>query len=114
RGRASVSFGARRPTTAGSCLRLRAASSSQPGRSAWRAGARASPGERLQAGPPQDATPRPALRLSPETPLDEQGWESYTLASVRSQDINAICSRTLQGIRGFKWARTGEKRRDFD
>src|SRR5262249_48591918 len=46
RGRASVSFGARRPTTAGSCLRLRAASSSQPGRSAWRAGSRASRGQR--------------------------------------------------------------------
>ena len=49
RGRASVSFGARRPTTAGICLRLRAASSSQPGHSAWRAGSRASRGERLQA-----------------------------------------------------------------
>ena len=49
RGRASVSLGARRPTTAGSCLRLRAASSSQPGRSAWRAGSRASRGERLRA-----------------------------------------------------------------
>jgi len=49
RGRASVSLGARRPTTAGSCLRIRAASSSQPGRSAWRAGSRASRGERLQA-----------------------------------------------------------------
>ena len=49
RGRASVSIGARRPTTAGSCLRIRAASSSQPGRSAWRAGSRASRGERLQA-----------------------------------------------------------------
>jgi len=32
RGRASVSFGARRPTTAGRCLRIRAASSSHPGR----------------------------------------------------------------------------------
>ena len=49
RGRASVSLGARRPSTAGSCLRLRAASSSQPGRSAWRAGSRASRGERLRA-----------------------------------------------------------------
>jgi hypothetical protein len=49
RGRASVSLGARCPTTAGSCLRIRAASSSQPGRSAWRAGSRASRGERLRA-----------------------------------------------------------------
>jgi hypothetical protein len=31
------------------CLRIRAASSSQPGRSAWRAGSRASRGERLRA-----------------------------------------------------------------
>ena len=49
RGRASVSFGARRPKTAGICLRIRAASSSQPGRSAWRATSRASRGERLRA-----------------------------------------------------------------
>ena len=49
RGRASVSLGARRPTTAGICLRIRAASSSQPGRSTWRAGSRASRGKRLQA-----------------------------------------------------------------
>src|SRR5215470_5957749 len=26
--------------------------------------------------PPQDATPRSAFRMSPETPLDEQGWEA--------------------------------------
>ena len=75
RGRASVSLGARRPTTAGICLRIRAASSSQPGRSAWRAGSRASRGKRLQAAP-QDATPRSAFGMSPETPLDERGWES--------------------------------------
>src|SRR5262245_49942444 len=79
-------------------FRIRAASSSQPGHSAWRAGSRASRGQRLQAGQPQDATPRSAFRMSPETPLDEQGWESYILASVRSQAINAICSRTLQGL----------------
>jgi hypothetical protein len=58
RGRASVSLGARRPTTAGSCLRLRAASSSQPGRSAWRATSRASRGERLRAA--RRGTPLPA------------------------------------------------------
>src|SRR5262249_9988770 len=26
--------------------------------------------------PPQDATPRSAFRMSPETPLNEQGWEA--------------------------------------
>src|SRR5262249_50002204 len=26
--------------------------------------------------PPQDATPRSACRMSPETPLDERGWEA--------------------------------------
>jgi len=25
--------------------------------------------------PPQDATPRSAFRMSPETPLNERGWE---------------------------------------
>ena len=85
RGRASVSLGARRPTTAGSCLRIRAASSSQPGRSAWRAGSRASRGERLQSRPPQDATPRSAFRMSPETPLKERGCDSDSIGTLRSQ-----------------------------
>ena len=70
RGRASGSFGARRPTTAGSCLRLRAASSSRPGRSAWRATSRASRGERLRAArrrtprlaPPSGSSPDDAPR----------------------------------------------------
>ena len=85
RGRASVSLGARRPTTAGICLRIRAASSSQPGRSAWRAGSRASRGERLQSRPPQDATPRSAFRMSPETPLKERGCDSDSIGTLRSQ-----------------------------
>jgi hypothetical protein len=52
-------------------LRHRAASSSQPGRSAWRAGSRAS---RVASGcepPSQDATPCSAFRTPPEAPLDE-------------------------------------------
>ena len=75
RGRASVSLGTRRPTTAGSCLRIRAASSSQPGRSAWRAGSRASRGERLRAAAAGRHSPL-RLRMSPETPLKERGWDA--------------------------------------
>jgi hypothetical protein len=43
------------------------ASSSHPGRSAWRAGSRASRGERLRSHPPQDATPRSAFRIVSRT-----------------------------------------------
>jgi hypothetical protein len=67
RGRASVSLGARRPTTAGSCLRTRAASSSQPGRSAWRAGVPGLPGRAVTSRLPQDATPRSAFRIVSRT-----------------------------------------------
>jgi hypothetical protein len=73
RGRASVSLGARRPTTAGSCLRIRAASSSQPGRSAWRATSRASRGQRLRAACRKTPLPAPPSGSSPETPLNERG-----------------------------------------
>jgi len=34
------------------------------------------PGANGYEPPPQDATPRSAFRMSPETPLDEQGWEA--------------------------------------
>jgi hypothetical protein len=47
-------------------LRIRAASSSQPGRSAWRAGSRTSRGLGYEPRP-QDATPRSAFGTSPET-----------------------------------------------
>ena len=47
--------------------RIRRASSSQPGRSAWRAGSRASRGERLRSPPPQDASPRSAFRIVSRT-----------------------------------------------
>ena len=85
RGRASVSLGARRPTTAGSCLRIRAASSSQPGRSAWRATSRASRGERLRAACRRTPLPAPPSGTSPETPHDERGCESCSMNSIRSQ-----------------------------
>jgi hypothetical protein len=88
RGRASVSFGARRPTTAGSCLRIRAASSSQPGRSAWRAGSRASRGERLRAAA---AGRHASLRLQDRLrrrPSNERGCERCSMHSLRSQECS--------------------------
>jgi hypothetical protein len=66
RGRASVSFGARRPTTAGRCLRIRRANSSHPGRSAWRAGS-LPPEANGYEPPPQDATPRSAFGIVSRT-----------------------------------------------
>ena len=85
RGRASVSFGARRPTTAGIRLRIRAASSSQPGRSAWRATSRASRGQRLRAARRRTPHPAPPSGSSPETPLDERGCNLPSTDTLRSQ-----------------------------
>jgi hypothetical protein len=48
------------------CLRIRAASSSHPGRSAWRAGS-LPPGANGYEPPPQDATPRSAFRIVSRT-----------------------------------------------
>ena len=53
--------------------RIRAASSSQPGRSAWRATSRASRGQRLRAAGRRTPLPAPPSGSSPETPLDERG-----------------------------------------
>jgi hypothetical protein len=61
------------------------ASSSQPGRSAWRAGSRASRGDGYEP-PPQDATPRSAFRMPREHALNEQGCEQSSIASIRSQE----------------------------
>jgi hypothetical protein len=58
RGRASLT---------GICAGSVTASSSHPGRSAWRAGSRASRGERLRNRPPRDATPRSAFRIVSRT-----------------------------------------------
>jgi hypothetical protein len=67
------------------CLRIRAASSSQPGRHAWRAVSRTSRARGYEPRP-QDATPRSAFqdRLR-KTPLHERGCKSYTINSLRSQ-----------------------------
>src|SRR5262249_52538733 len=43
------------------------------------------PGANGYKPPPQDATPRSAFRMSPETPLEERGWESC--------GMNALCSQ---------------------
>jgi len=58
RGRASLT---------GTCAGSVTASSSHPGRSAWRAGSRASRGERLRRHSPQDATPRSAFGIVSRT-----------------------------------------------
>src|SRR5262249_12974041 len=78
-------LGARRPTTAGIFLRIRAASSSQPGRSAWRAASPASPDERLRAAAAgRHASLRLQDRLRRRPSMSEAG-EPSSVASVRSQ-----------------------------
>ena len=58
------------------CLRIRTASSSQPGRSAWRAG---SPAFRDHGYEPQprNATPYSAFRTVSGDALDEQGYRRH-------------------------------------
>ena len=73
-------------------LRIRAASSSHPGRSAWRAGSRASRGERLRAACRRTPLPAPPSGSSPETPLDERGCECRSTAAICSQETNANSS----------------------
>ena len=77
-------------------LRIRAASSSHPGRSAWRAGSRASRGERLRAARRRTPLPAPPSGSSPETPLDERGCESCSMASICSQQKYTNSSHQLQ------------------
>ena len=72
------------------------ASSSQPGRSAWRAGSL--PPEATVASryrrTPRLAPPSGCLR---RLPLNERGCESSSTSSFRSQQINSIC------VRIFAW-----------
>ena len=66
-------------------LRISAASSSQPGRNAWRAGSRTSRGLGYEPRP-QDATPRSAFGSSPETaPQNERGYLAFTPSAHSSQ-----------------------------
>jgi hypothetical protein len=66
-------------------LRIRRASSSHPGRSAWRATSRASRGERLRAARRRTPLLAPPSGSSPETPLDERGWGCSSINAIRSQ-----------------------------
>jgi len=63
-------------------LRISAASSSQPGRNAWRAGSRTSRGLGYEPRP-QDATPRSAFGTSPET-APQMSEDARTLLHVRT------------------------------
>src|SRR5262249_36314263 len=78
-------------------FRTRAASSSQPGRSAWRAGSRASRGKRVQAARRRTPLPPPPSGCLRTTPLNERGCPSSSIASLCSQEINTICRRFLEG-----------------
>jgi hypothetical protein len=51
---------------------------------AWRGGP-GPPGASGYKPPPQDATPRSAFRMSPETPLKERGCNRCSLAAISSQ-----------------------------
>jgi hypothetical protein len=55
-------------------FRIRAASSSQPGRSAWRAGSRTSRGLRLRAAAAGRHSPLRLRHVSGDGPSDERGW----------------------------------------
>ena len=72
------------------CLRIRAASSSQPGRRAWRAVSRTSRVRGYEPRP-QDATPRSAFRIVSGDAPHERGCESYTINPLRSQ-VNIFVS----------------------
>src|SRR6266849_6542877 len=69
-------------------LRIRAASSSRPGRSAWRTGSRASRGFGYEP-PPRDATPRSVSGSSLENAPLSQAGDSYTPSALRSQVLSA-------------------------
>ena len=73
-------------------LRIRAASSSHPGRSAWRAGS-LPPGANGYEPPPQDATPRSAFRIVSGDAPHERGWERSSTTPIRSQQKYTTCSQ---------------------
>jgi hypothetical protein len=61
------------------------ASSSHPGRSAWRAGSPASRGERLRAACRRTPRLAPHSGSSLEHALNERGWASSSIGTIRSQ-----------------------------
>src|SRR5262249_4096064 len=76
RGRASVSFGARRPTTAGRCPPVRGAGSPPPRAYALAGDSPGLPGRTVTSRRRRTPLPAPPSGSSPETPLDERGWEA--------------------------------------
>src|SRR5262249_41896346 len=78
------------------------------------------PGGRLPCLPRRAVTSRrrgtprlaPPSGSSPETPLDERGWESYSIASICSQDKNAFC-RQYATAEKTRLAMRCQPRRDF-
>src|SRR6266478_7103935 len=80
--------------------RSRTASSSQPGRSAWRAGSRTSRGERLRAAAAgRHASLRLQDRLRRRPSMSEAGKLSST-DTLRSQEKYSQCSRNRAAIFG--------------
>jgi hypothetical protein len=69
-------------------FRIRAASSSQPGRSAWRAGVPGLPGQAVTSRPPQDATPRSAFRIASGDAPHERGCECSSMNARCSQECS--------------------------
>src|SRR5262245_50190532 len=69
------------------------------------------PGANGYEPPPQDATPRSAFRMSPETPLDEQGCEPSSADTFRSQAKYSICSRRADAAGGARYADAGDRQR---
>ena len=70
------------------------------------------PGASGYKPPPQDATPRSAFRMSPETPLKERGCESCSSDAGRSQAINSICRRHFFVVGGQQTRRSASAPRD--
>jgi hypothetical protein len=87
-------FGLRgRACLTGICAGSVTASSSHPGRSAWRAGS-LPPGASGYEPPPQDATPRSAFRFALENaPSMSEAGNASSIASNCSQVKNSFCRR---------------------
>jgi hypothetical protein len=66
-------------------LRISAASSSQPGRNAWRAGSRTSRGHRLRAAAAGRHSPLRLRLVSGDGPSDERGFSHHTINTNGSQ-----------------------------
>ena len=90
-------------------LRIRAASSSHPGRSAWRAGS-LPPEANGYEPPPQDATPRSAFRIVSGDAPHERGWECSNMTPISSQQKYTTCSQKRKAALGPCRPRRGGSR----